>query len=217
MEPISQENNPFFEHKQEKKKKMWLVDILQSVVIALFICILVYLFIATPNQVSGPSMQDNFHDKDLVLTNKITQWLGGSDFGKSIGLEYQRGDVIVFQKPGKPDLIKRVIGLPGETVMVLNGHLFVNNKQIKETYLPATLRTNAGSYAKEGEIITLKSDEYFVCGDNRGNSADSRDANYGPVKREWLKGKVILRYWPLDRFGVIGTGVIEFSDTTVQQ
>lgn len=216
MEIITAENNPFFEHPKVEKKKMWLVDLLQSIVIALFICIIVYLFIATPNQVTGPSMMSNFYDKDLVLTNKITQWLGNSDIGQGIGLDYARGDVIVFQKPGRSDLIKRIVGLPGESVMVLNGNVFVNNRQIRETYLPATLRTNAGTFAGEGQIITLKSDEYFVLGDNRGNSADSRDATYGPVKREWLKGKVILRYWPPERFGVIGSGNIEFLDTQRQ-
>lgn len=216
MDAVTVDNNPFFEKKVEKKQKMWLVDLLQSIVIALFICIIIYLFIATPNQVSGPSMLENFHDKELVLTNKITQWLGNSDFGKSLGLDYQRGDVVVFQKPGRQDLIKRIIGLPGESVMVFDGRVYVNNKQIKENYLPPTLRTNAGTFAGEGEIINLAAEEYFLMGDNRGNSADSRDANYGIIKREWLKGKVILRYWPLDKFGVIGTGQIEFVENTAQ-
>jgi signal peptidase I len=209
---LPSELNPFFEQAQIEKPRMWLVDILQSVVIAMFICIIIYLFIATPNQVRGPSMRETFQSGDLVLTNKLSQWLGETDIGKQLGLNYQRGDVVVFQKPNHDDLIKRIVGLPGETVMILNGDVYVNGKKIREDYLPPALRTVSGSFAGEGQLVTLKSDEFFVMGDNRGNSIDSRFAEYGPIKRDWLKGKVIVRYWPLYSLGTIGTGKIEFLD-----
>lgn len=208
---VPPELNPFFEQPKVERKTSWVVDVLQSAVIAIFVFIIIYLFIAIPNQVQGPSMQPNFLDGQLLLTNKITQLVGGTDFGRSLGLDYHRGDVIVFHKPETDrDLIKRIIGLPGETVMVLGGDLYVNGQRLKEEYIAPEVRTNPGSLATEGRMITLGPDEYFVAGDNRPNSQDSRFSEYGPIKRDWLKGKVVLRYWPPTHFGIIGTGSSEF-------
>lgn len=210
---IPQEQNPFFEKPKAVKRTSWVVDVLQSIVIATFICIVIYLFIAIPNQVSGPSMMPNFHDGELLLTNKITQLFGGTPFGKGLGLDYKRGDVIVFLKPsptGK-DLIKRIVGMPGETVMVLNGDVYVNGNKITEEYISPEVRTNPGTLAQEGIVITVPKDSYFVIGDNRNNSIDSRFEEYGPIKREWMKGKVVLRYLPPQAFGIIGTGKIDLG------
>ena len=188
-----------------------MIDLLQSIVIALFIVIVVYLFIVIPNQVSGPSMQPNFHNGELVLTSKVNQWLGNTSLGKTLGLAYQRGDVLVFQKPGHDDLIKRIIGMPGESIMVSDCEIYVNDARIEETYIPPEFCTNSGTFATAGRKIDLLGDEYFVVGDNRNNSRDSRFLEYGPIKREWVKGKVVLRYLPLDQFGVIGSGKSTFN------
>ncbi len=205
------EDNPFFEQK-EKVGSSLIIDILQSVVIAVFICIVVYLFIATPNQVDGPSMQENFQDDDLLLTNRLVQWFSGTSIGETLGLEYQRGDVIVFQQEGKPPYIKRIIGLAGDKVSVQNGYVYLNNQRLEETYLDPSLRTRGGTYLAEGEEITVPEETFFVMGDNRNNSSDSRDIRVGVVKRENMIGKVILRYWPLPTFAFIGTGEIKFLD-----
>jgi len=205
------EDNPFFEQK-EKVGSSLIIDILQSVVIAFFICIVVYLFIATPNQVDGPSMQENFQDDDLLLTNRLVQWFSGTSIGETLGLEYQRGDVIVFQQEGKPPYIKRIIGLAGDKVSVQNGYVYLNNQRLEETYLDPSLRTRGGTYLAEGEEITVPEETFFVMGDNRNNSSDSRDIRVGVVKRENMIGKVILRYWPQPTFAFIGTGEIKFLD-----
>jgi signal peptidase I len=96
--------------------------------------------------------------------------------------------------------------------MILDGDVYVNGQRAIEEYIPPEVRTNPGTFAKEGELITLGNGEYFVFGDNRNNSQDSRFLEYGPIKREWLKGRVILRYWPLSAFGIIGTGKVEFAN-----
>ncbi|MDQ7020530.1 MAG: S26 family signal peptidase [Candidatus Dojkabacteria bacterium] len=100
LEYIDQSENPFFQEPEDKKKKNVLVDILQSVVIALSLSIFLYLFILTPNQVDGPSMEPNFYTGQLLFTSKLHQWFDGTSIGEATGLEYNRGDVIVFQKPG---------------------------------------------------------------------------------------------------------------------
>lgn len=202
-----EDNNPFFEQPVTKRRTSFIVDMLQSVVVALFICIILYLFILTPNQVDGYSMCPNFDDGQLLLTNKLSVWLGDSPFGKSMGLDYTRGDVVVFQKPGREKaLIKRVIGIPGDKVSLRDGRIYVNNERVDESYIPAERRSGGGSYLGEGEEITVDPASYFLMGDNRNNSLDSRFNDIGQVKREWLQGKVILTYWPLNTFSIVGNG-----------
>lgn len=213
-------DNPFFE--KEKPKAVtggilgaaWFVDLLQSVVVAVIIVIVVYLFIVIPNQVDGPSMQPNFQSGQLVLTSKVNQWLGATGLGEQLNLNYKRGDVVVFQKPDHLDLIKRVIGLPGETVMILNCEIYINDRRVEEEYIPDEFCTNAGSYATEGKRISLEENQYFLVGDNRGNSRDSRFVDYGPIEREWIKGKVVVRYLPIQDFSIIGSGKITLEGTS---
>lgn len=207
-------SNPFLRANTEPTgaKNNWVVDLLQSVVIAFFIVIVVYLFIVIPNQVSGDSMIPNFSNQQLVLTSKINQWLGGTELGENLKLNYKRGEVVVFQKPGRVDLIKRVIGLPGDTVMVLDCEVYVNDLRIEEEYIPDTTCTTPNNFATEGKLIQLDTDQYFLMGDNRENSNDSRSLDYGLVEREWIKGKVVLRYLPFDKFGVIGAGKITYEN-----
>lgn len=189
-----------------------LADILQSAIVSIIICTIIYTFFFTPNIVLGESMENTFHEGELLLTNKVSQWLGSTDFGHNIGLDYQRGDVIVFQKPGRRDYIKRVIGLPGERVMVKDGVVYINGEQLTEKYLPSGLRTNGGTFLLDGEEKTVPEHHYFVMGDNRSNSQDSRYVEVGFVHRDWMKGKVIVRYWPPQQLGIIGQGDIETNN-----
>lgn len=219
---LTPENNPFFEKQEENKKSNWLIDMLQSIVIAIFICIVIYLFVATPNQVTGISMQPNFQNGELVLTNKLTQWFGDQAVGESLGLDYQRGDVVVLQKPGMGrDLIKRIVGMPGDEMSIQDGEVYINGNKVDEKYIPSEMRTNAGSYLQEGDEITISTkkttteDHYFVMGDNRPNSQDSRYVGVGQIKRSWLKGKVFLRYWPLSNLGIVNSGELENIGDTV--
>lgn len=168
-------------------------DILESIVVALAIFVVVYLFLFQPHQVKGASMEPNFHDGEYILTNK---------FEYRLSLP-KRGDVIVFKSPQNPDIdfIKRIIGLPGERVKLVNSVYYINGAPLREDYLPKGLITYNGTFLKEGVEVTLQPEYYFVSGDNRPRSSDSRE--WGPITKESIIGKSQFRYWPFDRIGLI--------------
>jgi signal peptidase I len=169
------------------------LDIIETFVIALAIFVLMYLFLFQPHQVKGNSMYPNFHDQEYILTDKITYRLS----------QPHRGDVIIFKAPKNEeyDYIKRVIGLPGEEVKIENCHVYINDKILQENYLAADLCTAAGRFWQSGQDITVAENEYFVMGDNRLYSSDSRD--WGTVPRLNIIGKAWYRYWPLSEIGMI--------------
>lgn len=186
-----------------------IVDLLESVIIAALITAFVYIFIVTPNIVHGPSMLPNFKESQLVLTtSRIPHWLSDTPIGESLGLAYNRGDVIVFSTVAGDDLIKRIIGMPGETVTLSEGKVIINGSTISESYLDPELETNGGSYLAEGEEIIIPPRYFFVLGDNRTQSRDSRDSRIGLVSSDVILGKVIVRYWPLADFTIMQPGEI---------
>ncbi len=138
-------------------------------------------------------MEPNFHDGEFILTDKLSYRFSPP----------QRGDVIIFQAPINPDqdFIKRVIALPGEKVKVEKGHVYIDGRQLSETYLPAQTIVNPGAFIREGQQITVERDNYFVLGDNRNHSSDSRE--WGLVPKKDLVGKAFLRYWPLNKLGLL--------------
>ncbi len=184
-----------------RKLGAFFLDIIQTVVLALSIFVICYLFLFQPHQVRGNSMYANFYDKEFILTDKISYRFNPP----------KRGDVIIFRAPpSEPcaetecEYIKRIIGLPGERIRISNESIFINDKKLHEDYLPPDMKTNPGGFLKEGETILLGEDEYFVCGDNRPHSRDGRE--FGPIKRQAIIGKAWLRYWPLSRSGIINPG-----------
>jgi len=173
---------------------LWFLDFIETIVIALAIFVVVYRFLFQPHQVKGSSMYDNFHDGEYLLTDKVTYRFRSPE----------RGDVVVFKAPQNEDYdyIKRIIALPGDTVKISGDQVFVNNTLINESgFLDARITTHAGLYAKEGQNVTIPAAEYFVMGDNRNNSSDSRE--WGPVPAANLVGRTWLRYWPVNLLGVI--------------
>lgn len=177
-----------------KKISNFVLDILQTVVLALSIFMLVYLFGAQPHEVSGNSMVPSFVDGEYLLTDKFSYRLGGA----------KRGDVIVFAAPtARQDFIKRIIGLPGETVYVQAGAVYVGGRPLEESYLPQDFTTFPGVYMAEGETITLGPQEYLVFGDNRDHSLDSRA--FGPIKKDDIVGRAWIVYWPPGKAGVVPT------------
>lgn len=189
----------------------FVLDILQTVLIALTISVVIYLLIAIPNQVEGQSMEPNFHDKELLLTNKVVQWFGNSGVANGLGIEYnyERGDVVIFHYKNA-DLIKRVVAQEGDTVRIEDDDIYINGKELDEKYIPTSTRTripfDSQTFLAEGEEITVPEDHYFLMGDNRENSKDSRFKDIGFVSRSQIKGRVFFRYWPLDKFGIIRQG-----------
>lgn len=185
-----------------------LIDFSETLVIALSISALIWLVAAFPNKVEGQSMEPNFKQNQLLLTNKTIQWFGKTRFGQQLDYDYHRGDVVIFAN-GEDVLIKRIIAVAGDSIRIENNRVFLNNELLDEKYLPTTTRTQLlpgyNTILETGETLYIPEGRYFLMGDNRENSRDSRYAEVGLVSREQFRGKVFLRYWPLDKFDVINT------------
>lgn len=169
--------------------KIWLLflDTFQTLIIAASIFLAIYVFFFRPFQVNGDSMNPNFVNGEYVLTNLITLYLENP----------KQGDVVVFKSPTnkEKDFIKRIIAEPGDSLSVKNGMVYVNGQRLNEgAYLKNTVKTNGGRFLSEGREITVDPGAYFVMGDNRLFSSDSRE--WGFVKKEDLIGKSWFVYWP---------------------
>ena len=167
-------------------------EMVRALIIALAIILPVRFFLVQPFYVRGASMEPNFHDKEYLVIDEISYRFNPP----------ARGDSIVFRYPVDPSqfFIKRVVGLPGEAVTVKDNNVFIKNKDGEKkldesAYLPAGLAT-VGNVS-----YTLAEDEYFILGDNRMWSKDSRE--FGPVKKKFIIGRTWLRGWPLYRVGFI--------------
>ncbi len=176
-----------------KKIGTFFLDAVETVVIALAIFVIIYLFLVQPHQVKGNSMLPNFIDGEYILTDKISYRFN----------QPQRGDVIVFKAPRdhEIDFIKRIIGLPGDTVKISETKVYVNNELLPEKYLPGEFVTNPGGFLHNDQDITVPSNEFFVLGDNRSHSSDSRE--WGFVKKDEIIGKAWFRYWPVSQMGFV--------------
>lgn len=168
------------------------IDFIQTLVVFGAIFILFYIFIAQPHKVSGSSMFPTFKDGDYIITEKLSYRFNTP----------QRGDVIVLKNPKdeSQDFIKRVIALPGDQLKVATGLVYLNGALLPEAYLPSGTLTNGRSFLNEGTEIKAGDNQYFVFGDNREHSSDSRE--WGPVTKEEIIGRVFLRYWPPQSFGI---------------
>jgi signal peptidase I len=162
----------------------WLRDLFFSIVISLF----VILFVYQPVKVEGGSMEPGLEDQERIFINKLAYRLEA----------IERGDIVVFRYPRDPrkSFIKRVIALPGDRVEVIDGHVYVNGQPIPEPYVP-TEYLDSKSYPER--IVPVGS--YFVMGDHRSMSNDSRD--FGPVPRDYIYGKAVFGYWPVERAGIL--------------
>ena len=169
------------------------MDFLETAVVALSIFVVVYLFLVQPHEIKGSSMEPNFQNDEYILTDKISFKMR----------EPKRGEVIIFKAPKNPDVdyIKRVIALPGERVKVQNGAVYVNGNKLNEPYLNDTTNIFPGQFMQEGVEITVPESYVFALGDNRQHSSDSRE--FGPVKEDQIIGRALLRYWPINKVGII--------------
>ncbi|GAB4264089.1 signal peptidase I [Thermincola ferriacetica] len=174
------------EHDQ-KKKGSFFGEILESVAIAVILAFVIRVFLFQPFYIPSGSMEPTLQPGDRIIVNKFLYRFK----------EPARGDIIVFKYPRNPkrDFIKRVIGLPGETVEIRDSVLYINGKKVDQPYLPKGLRY--GSYGP----VKVPEGSYFMMGDNRNNSEDSRV--WGTLPRENIVGKAMLIYWPLARAGMI--------------
>lgn len=169
------------------------LDILEVIVFAVAIFLFIYLLVLQPHKIKGSSMHPNFPDGEYLLTDKVTYRFG----------EPKRGDVIVFKAPTNEgeEFIKRIIGLPGEKVSVKNSVIYINGSPLNEGYIGGNVVTSAGNFLQEGGEVIVPEEEYFVLGDNRSHSSDSR--TWGFVAKKKITGRAWLIYWPIKSAGVI--------------
>jgi signal peptidase I len=164
--------------------RSWMRDVVVSVSVSAFIIIFLY----QPVRVEGTSMLPMLQDQDRLFINKMAYRVG----------EIHRGDVVVFLYPRdhEKSYIKRVIALPGDDLRIDHGQVYVNGDRVAEKYVPKRYADDRS----QPEMI-VPANEYFVMGDHRSISSDSRD--FGPVERELIYGKAAFVYWPMDQAGVV--------------
>jgi signal peptidase I len=163
---------------------LWIRDLLISAVVS----ILIITFLYQPVRVEGTSMLPRLEDHDRLFINKFVYHV------ESI----HRGDVVVFHYPRDPQksYIKRVIGLPGDRIWIDEGRVFVNGVALHETYVPERFRDS-----RSMPETVIPDDSYFMMGDHRSISSDSRE--FGPVERDLVYGKAVFVYWPAKDAGVV--------------
>src|SRR3990167_8231564 len=172
----------------------YIFELIKVVIISLAIIIPIRYYLIQPFYVKGASMEPNFYDKEYLIIDEISYRFN----------EIKRGDIVVFRYPKNLEeyFIKRVIGLPGEKIQIKDGNVYIYNEEhnqglkLAEAYLPLGDRT----YGLNEDLITLSGSEYYVLGDNRNSSKDSR--SFGPVDKKLITGRVLFRGWPFNRIDV---------------
>lgn len=185
ISPLDRQNLVNLETPPPSQARRIIIETIETIVLAV-ILFLAINFLSARIRVDGSSMEPNFHNGDYVIVNRVAYSTG----------DIQRGDVVVFPAPGNEevDYIKRVIGLPGDSVAIYGGVVYLNGEAVPETYV---LETWSFDLAEQ----TVPDSTVFVLGDNRENSDDSR--NWGFLRIETIIGKAVFRYYPFDALGVV--------------
>jgi signal peptidase I len=169
-------------------------ELLHVVVISLAIIIPVRYFLIQPFYVKGASMEPNFHDHEYLIIDEVSYRFG----------DPQRGDIVVFRYPNDPRqyFIKRIVGLSGERIKISDGQITIFNDENPEGMNLDETSYLGPIFTSGDKDIQIGSDEFFLLGDNRGASLDSR--SFGPVSDNFIVGRVWIRGWPPEKFGVFG-------------
>jgi signal peptidase I len=164
--------------------KLWMRDLLFSAAAS----VLIITFLYQPVRVEGTSMLPRLVDQDRLFINKFVYHFGS----------IERGDVVVFRYPKNPQLsyIKRVVAIPGDTLRIDRGVVYVNGKPIMEPYVPPEYRDN-----RSADEMVIPEGQYYVLGDHRSIASDSRE--FGTVKRDLIYGKATFVYWPTQDVGIV--------------
>lgn len=207
-QPVDQEITDDSSVKEEEiygvGRFLW--EIVKIILLAVFIIIPVRVIFFQPFFVEGTSMEPNFRDGEYLIVGEFGYketkvGVGDTEFFRFTPFkQLNRGDVVVFRPPGVSDqfYIKRTVGLPGETVEIKDGFVVIRNSQSPSGFiLDEALYLRPRLETSGNQIVKLADDEYFLMGDNRRASRDSR--SFGPVKKNLIMGKVLIRAWPIDR------------------
>lgn len=162
------------------------VKFLREFAISMAISVFIIVFLYQPVKVEGTSMMPGLADQERIFINKYAYRIGA----------IERGDVVVFQYPGDPskNYIKRIVGVPGDVIEIRRGAVYVNGSRLVEPYVPGTFQDE-----RSMSEIVVPVGSYFVLGDHRNLSSDSRD--FGPVERKAIFGKAVFAYWPTGMMG----------------
>ena len=193
VEEQAPQKNKDMDH-EEKRENSWFMIVWETIkyaVVAAVIIIPIRIFVAQPFIVSGTSMYPTYHNGEYLIVNEVVKYLG----------EYKRGDVVILRYPNDPSkyFIKRIIGLPSETVTIRDGVVSITS-QTRTTPLVLDEPYVKNPKTTDNSSRTLDEDEYFVMGDNRAQSSDSRI--WGPVPRRLMDGEALFRLFPLSRITV---------------
>jgi signal peptidase I len=186
--------------RRESRQGFWTegLRLARDVFLIIVVFVLLGVFAVQPVVVEGTSMVPQLHDGERLLVNKLVYYkIQGVSWG-----HLERGDIVVFWYPSDPDksYVKRVIGLPGETVEIRRGHVYINGNELNEPYLDELNNQNL----RENLVEHVKEHYYFVMGDNRDNSSDSRV--WGLVPEKYIYGKAFFRYWKPSNIGFLQHG-----------
>lgn len=187
-----QKRQETIEKRQEKNPVREILSTILYLALVILAAYLIVTFVGQRTEVNGSSMENTLDNGDNLIVDKISYRLGSP----------KRFDVVVFPYPQNPStyFIKRVIGLPGETVQIdSSGKIYINGQVLEENFGREVI-SNPGLAQ---EPIKLGEDQYFVLGDNRNNSMDSRDSRVGLISGKSMVGKAFLRIWPLNKFGLV--------------
>ena len=187
-----QKRQETIEKRQEKDPVREVLSTILYLALVILAAYLIVTFVGQRTEVNGSSMENTLDNGDNLIVDKIFYRLGSP----------KRFDVVVFPYPQNPStyFIKRVIGLPGETVQIdSSGKIYINGQVLEENFGREVI-SNPGLAQ---EPIKLGEDQYFVLGDNRNNSMDSRDSRVGLISGKSMVGKAFLRIWPLNKFGLV--------------
>lgn len=179
---------PFFENLGG-----YFIEFIETVVVFGAIFVAMYLFVAQFHKVQGNSMVPTLHSGDYLITEKISYRFRAPKIG----------DIVVLKNPRdeSQDFIKRIIAVPGDTIQISKNTVYINGQALKEDYLPINTQTHAGTFITESSIIKAADNQYFVIGDNREHSSDSRE--WGPITKEEIVGKAFFRYFPIQNMGLL--------------
>src|SRR5690625_384407 len=189
-----------FMAKEKKKKKEW-IEWAKALLVALGLAFIVRMFLFAPIIIDGPSMLPTLHDRDQMIVNKYSYYFS----------DPERFDIVVFHAPLQKDFIKRVIGLPGEHVAVIDNVLYIDGDPVAQDFLREndsdantfdSVRNDFSLEEIPGNYDVIPEGHVLVLGDNRGNSTDSR--MIGLISMDQIVGKTSLIYWPFDRIQFVG-------------
>lgn len=191
--------------KAEGRKKSVIRDWVESIVIAFVLAMVIRTFIVQAFKIPTGSMRMTLLEGDLILVNKFIYGVKIPFLNASLPKvrSPKRGDVIVFIYPEDPkkDFIKRLIALPGETVEIKSGTIYINDQPVLDSLFSQRYYYNRGDYGMEGRKVVIPQDSYFVLGDNSASSQDSRYWGFVPAKN--ILGKALVVYWPPQRIRII--------------